>query len=167
MCSRILRVKLSHPLDKVLHAALLKDAHKGRPKSLGGIGGDLGDGGLGSSTLLHEAARDLLELEISGNVGGNEDIGKLAGGHEELGHQVDVPVVQPAILFPWLGVLGIVAILLEELERRQKLEAATGARGNRDRYGFEVDRGSITGNARKAVSARSQCLELAERTYPP
>jgi hypothetical protein len=55
----------------------------------------------------------LLELEVAGDVSGDEDVGELARRHEELGHQIDVPVIQAAVLFPGLGALGIIAILLE------------------------------------------------------
>lgn len=121
VCGGILGVKLSNPLNKVLHATLLEDPHKRRPESLCSIGWNLGDGGLGSSTLLYVAACYLLELEISGNIGGDENVGKFAGGHEKLGHQVDVPVVQSAVLLPWARALGVVSILLEQLGRRQQI----------------------------------------------
>ena len=116
---RVLDIKCPDPLDETLHAALLKDAHQGRPQGLAGVGRDLGDGGLGARSLLDEATSDLLELEIAGDISRNEDVGKLARRHEELGHQVDVPVVQATVILPWLGVLGIVAILLEELRMRK------------------------------------------------
>ena len=64
---------------------------------------------------MYIAARNLLELEVSGDVGGDEDVGQLARGHEELGDEVDVPVVETAIFLPRLLALVEVAILLEEL----------------------------------------------------
>jgi len=64
---------------------------------------------------LHIAACHLLEFEISGYVGRDEDVGQLSAGHEELGYEIDIPVVYAAILLPWLLALVIVAILLEEL----------------------------------------------------
>ena len=111
----VVHIEGADPLDEALHAALLKDAHERGAQSLSGIGRDLGDGGLGALALLDEAAGDLPELEVAGDVGGDEDVGQLAGGHEELGDQVDVPVVGTAVLLPRLFAGVEVAILLEEL----------------------------------------------------
>lgn len=115
MRSRVLGVEGANPFDEGLHAALLEEAHQGRLESLAGVRGHLGDGGLGGGTLLDVAASDLLELEVSGDIGGDEDVGQLARRHEELGDEVDVPVVGTAVLLPWLLALGVVAVLLEEL----------------------------------------------------
>jgi hypothetical protein len=115
VCRRVLGVERAHPLDEALHAALLKEAHQGRLEGLAGVRGHLGDGGFGGAALLDVAAGDLLELEVAGDVGRDEDVGQLARRHEELGHQVDVPVVEAAVLGPGLGALGVVAIALEEL----------------------------------------------------
>lgn len=117
----ILDVKGADPLDEGLHPPLLKNAHQGRLEGLGGIGGDLGHSGLGPSALLHEAPRNLLELEIPSHVGRNEDVGELARRHEELGDEVDVPVVGAAVFLPWLLSLLEVAVLLEELCRGRLL----------------------------------------------
>ena len=108
-------VKGSNPLDEGLHATLLEDAHQRGLESLAGIRWDLGDGGLGSGSLLDVAASNLLEFEVSGHIGGNEDVGELARGHEELGDEIDVPVVDTAVLLPRLFASLVVAILLEEL----------------------------------------------------
>lgn len=116
VCSSVLDVECANPFDEALHPALLEHAHEGRLQGLCGIRGDLGDGGLGAGTLLHEAACDLLELEVSGDIGGDEDVGQLARGHEELGDQVDVPVVGAAVFLPWLVARAVVSVLLEELE---------------------------------------------------
>lgn len=115
VCGGIVDVEGANPLYEGLHASLLEDAHKRGLESLASIGRDLGNGGLGASALLDVAAGDLLELEVSGDVGGDEDVGQLARGHEELGNEVDVPVVEAAILLPGLLALGVVAMLLEEL----------------------------------------------------
>ena len=64
--------------------------------------------------MLHIAASDLLELQVSCDVGGDEDVGELSVAHQELGDKVDVPVVHPAVLLPWLGTFLVVAILLEQ-----------------------------------------------------
>jgi len=117
MRSRILWVKGANPLNEGLHATLLEYAHEGGLQSLAGIGWDLGDGGLGAGALLDVAASDLLELEVAGDVGGDEDVGQLARGHEELGNEVNVPVVGTAVSLPWLLSLVVVAVLLEQLRR--------------------------------------------------
>lgn len=115
MGAGILDIKRANPLDERLHAALFKDAHERGLEGLGGVRGDLGDGGLGPGALLDIAAGDLAELEIASDVGRDENVCELARRHEELGHQVDVPVVQAAVLLPGLGARRVVAILLEEL----------------------------------------------------
>ena len=63
---------------------------------------------------MYVAAGDLLELEVFGDVGGNENVGEFTVGHEQLGDEVDVPVVDAAVLLPWLA-LGL-AVSLEELD---------------------------------------------------
>lgn len=113
----VLGVEGANPLDEGLHATLLKDTHEGRLESLASIRGDLGDGGLGGSALLNVAAGNLLELEVAGDVGGDENVGQLARGHEQLGNKVNVPVVETAILLP--GLARGVAVLLEELDVRE------------------------------------------------
>lgn len=57
----------------------------------------------------------MLELEISRDVGGDENVGEFAVCHQQLGHQVDVPIVDTAVLLPWFCACGEVAILLEEV----------------------------------------------------
>ena len=66
--------------------------------------------------MLDVAASNLLELEISRNVGGDKDVGQLSVGHEQLGDQVDVPVVDATILLPGLLAGLDVAVLLEQLK---------------------------------------------------
>ena len=65
--------------------------------------------------MLHVAPGYRLELEVFGNVGGDEDVSQFAVCHEEFGDKVDVPVVDAAVLFPWLGALRVVAVLFEKL----------------------------------------------------
>ena len=65
--------------------------------------------------MLNEAACDLSEFEVSCYIGRNEDVGEFAVGHQELGYEVDVPIVDPAILLPRLLSFLEVAILLVEL----------------------------------------------------
>ena len=145
----ILGVEGSNPLDEGLHPALLEDAHEGRLESLASIRGDLSNGSLGARALLNVAAGDLLELEVTGDIGGDEDIGQLARGHEELGNEVDVPVVDSAVLLPGLLASLVVAILLEELYvekgNRSDLRNAGQSRSRyRYIYRFEVNGRSLT-----------------------
>lgn len=116
VAGRVALVEGADPLNEGLHSALFEESHKGGCESLAGIGWDLGDGGLASGTLLDIRASNLLELEVSCDVGGNEDVGQLSGGHEKLGDQVNVPVVGAPVLLPWLLALVVVSVLLEELQ---------------------------------------------------
>jgi hypothetical protein len=128
----VLGVEGANPLDEALHAALLEDAHQGGAESLSGVRGDLGDGGLGALALLDIAASDLLELEVSCDIGGDENVGELARGHEELGDEVDAPVIEAAVFRPWLLALLVVAVLLEQLEGWDTSEDGNfGGRGER------------------------------------
>jgi len=78
---RIFLLELANPLKELLGSALLKETHERRAQSLTGIGGHLGHGRLGTLALLNIAAGDLLELEVSGDIGGNQNVGQLAVGH--------------------------------------------------------------------------------------
>lgn len=116
--SGILGIKSANPFYEALHSSLLEDTHQGRAQGLGGIGGDLGDGGFRAGVLLDVAAGYLLEFEVAGNISGDEDVGQLARRHEKLGDKVDVPVVGSAVLLPWLVAFREVTILLEQLIAR-------------------------------------------------
>ena len=111
--SRVLILPVLQELEELLSSSFLKETHEGRSKSLASVRRDLGDGRLGALALLHVAASNLLEVEVLGNVGGNEDVGEFAVGHEKLRDEVDVPVVDTTVLFPWLA-LGL-AVPLEKL----------------------------------------------------
>lgn len=113
VCGGILGVKAADPFYKGLHPSLLKETHQGRFQGFAGVGGDFGYGSLGTEALLDVAAGNLFELEIARDVGGDEDVGQFARRHEELGDEIDVPVVGPTVLFPWLVTFFEVAILLE------------------------------------------------------
>lgn len=67
--------------------------------------------------MLYITASHLLEFEITGDVGRDEDVCQLATRHEEFGHEIDVPVVDAAVLLPWLLSCAVVAILLEKLDK--------------------------------------------------
>jgi hypothetical protein len=114
----VLLVEFSNPLQEFLSPTLLEQTHQRRTQSLAGIRRHLGNGRLGTLALLHIAARNLLELEISCHIGGDQDVCQLAVGHEELGDQVDVPVVDSSVLLPGFLASGDVAVLLEELQKR-------------------------------------------------
>jgi hypothetical protein len=107
------------PLEELLCAPLLKQAHQRAPQRLGGIARDLGHGRTDTSALLDIAAGYLAELEIASHVGRHEDVCKLAVGHDELGDEVDVPIVGAAVLLPWLGAGGEVAVFFEKLSRER------------------------------------------------
>lgn len=95
-------------LEELLGATLLKETHEGRADSLHLAGRDLGD----LSIAVDEGAGDLLELQVAGDVGVDQDLDELTVGHHELGDQVDV-VVTVAAQLSW-GSLAT-AELSEEL----------------------------------------------------
>jgi hypothetical protein len=65
--------------------------------------------------LLDKAAGNLLELEISGDIGRDQNVGEFAIGHEEFGDEIDVPVVDAAVLLPRFLSFVVGAIFLEQL----------------------------------------------------
>lgn len=115
MACGVTLVECADPLDERLHSPLLKDAHEGRCEGLSGVRWDLGDCGFRSSTLLNVAACNLLELKVSCNISGHQNVGELPARHQQLGNQVNVPVVGATVLLPWLLSCVIVSVLLEEL----------------------------------------------------
>lgn len=119
MGSRVLLLELSNPLEELLGSSLLEQTHQRGPQSLTGVRGHLGHGRLGSLALLDIAAGDLLELQVSRNISGDQDVGQLSVCHQQLGDQVDVPVVDPPILLPRLLAGAEVAVLLEQLRGSQ------------------------------------------------
>ena len=112
MCRNIVCLVCAHPLQEVACPTLFEETHQRRAESLASIRGNLGNGGLSASPLLDVASSNLLELKVLCDVGGNEDVGEFAVGHQELGDKVDVPIVDAAVLLPRLA--GGLAILLEE-----------------------------------------------------
>jgi hypothetical protein len=64
---------------------------------------------------LNIAACHLPKLEVSCDIGRDEDVGQLSTGHKELRYEIDIPVVDASILLPWLFVLVVLSVLLEEL----------------------------------------------------
>lgn len=103
----------ANPFQEVPRPTFLKETHEWRSERLAGVRRYFGNGCLGTLALLDIAACNLLELEILCHVGGDEDIGELAVGHEKLGNEVDVPVVDAPVLLPWLP--SGLSVPLEEL----------------------------------------------------
>ena len=62
---------------------------------------------------MYVTSCDLAEFEVSSDVGGDEDVGELSVRHEQLGYEINVPVIGSSVLLPWLSTFGIVAIFLE------------------------------------------------------
>lgn len=115
VCGWVILVECSDKLQEVPGTSLLKQPHQRTAESLTSIGWNLCDGSFGTTALLHITACNLLELEVSGNIGGDEDVGEFSIGHEKFGDKIDVPVIDTSVLLPWLGAFGVVAVLLEEL----------------------------------------------------
>ena len=85
MRRRVIVLPVLQKLEKVLCAALLEEAHE---RALDGL--HLGAGDLGDLAIaVDEAAGDLLELEVAGDVGVDEDAGELARRDDELGNEID------------------------------------------------------------------------------
>lgn len=115
MFAWIVLVKIANPLHEFLCSSLFKEAHKGRSQGFGGAGGDFCDSGSGALSLLDVTASYLSELEVSCYVGGDEDVGEFAIGHEEFGYQIDVPIIEAAIFLPWFFAFLEIAVSLEKL----------------------------------------------------
>ena len=125
----IVELVLSDPFEERPGPAFLEQSHEGGCESLLGSGWHLGNGCLRALPLLHVTARNLLELQVLCNVGGDKDVCKLSIGHEQLGDEVDVPVVgaaivevrirrEPALLVELLGLarhgtMGLLSIPLQ------------------------------------------------------
>jgi len=112
----ICHVECADPFNECLHPPLFEDTHQRRPQRFASIRRDLCYRSFGTSPLLHIASCNLLKLEVSCHVGGNEDISQLAAGHEKFGYEIDIPVIHASVLLPWLLPLVIVSVLLEELK---------------------------------------------------
>lgn len=115
MTCSIRLVKCANPFNETLHPSLLENTHQRRSQSLSSVRGYFGNCCFWSSSLLDITACDLPELEVSCDIGGNEDISQLSAGHEKFRYEVDVPVIDTSILLPWFLPLVVVSVLLEEL----------------------------------------------------
>ena len=81
------RIVISPPLKELkefLRPALLKQTHKWAADSFQLVAWDLGD----LAITIDEAACDLLELEVAGDVGVHKDLGQFSRCHDELGYQI-------------------------------------------------------------------------------
>lgn len=117
MSAGIILVIFPNPLEELLGPSLLKQTHQRRPEGFTSVRGHLCNGSLGAAALLHVTSRNLSELEVSGDIGGNENVGQLSVRHEQLGHEVDVPAVDTAVFLPRFLALLHVAVHFEELLR--------------------------------------------------
>ena len=119
--SRVFRLEFANPFQELLSPALLEHAHGRRAQSFTCVGRHLGHSGLGTLSLLDVATGNLLELEVSRNIGRNQNVRQLAICHQQLRHQIHVPVVDAAILLPGLLAGGDGAVFLEKLSQNRVL----------------------------------------------
>lgn len=113
MSGRIIVLPVLQELEKAPRPSLLKQPHQATRECLPFIGRHLGD----SSVPEHIGAGDLLEFEVSGDVGLDEHLRELTGCQNELWNQIDGVVSVPTEA---LG-RGRVAEFVVELERCQAL----------------------------------------------
>lgn len=90
MSGGILLLPVLNKLKELFRATLFKQAHEGGLDGLHLGAGDLGD----LAIAVNERTRDLLELEVTSDIGVDEDVGQFTRRDDELGDQVDrvVPV---------------------------------------------------------------------------
>lgn len=81
---RILILPSLQELEELLRAPLLKQTHERALHGLHLIARDLGN----LSIAVDEAARNLLELEVAGDVRVHEDLGEFSRGNDELGNEI-------------------------------------------------------------------------------
>lgn len=90
MCSGVLVFPSLQELEELLRPPLLKQAHQ---RALHGL--HLGTGDLGDPAIaVDKAARDLLELEVTGDVSVHKDLRELSRCDDEFRYEIDgiVPV---------------------------------------------------------------------------
>ena len=85
MCSRVLILPVLQELEELLRPPLLKKTHEGTLDSLHLRAGHLGD----LAIAVYETACDLLELEVTGHIGVNENARELSGCDDELGDEIN------------------------------------------------------------------------------
>ena len=92
---RILILPALEELEELLRPPLLKKTHERALDRLHLRAGDLGD----PAIAVDETACDLLELEVTGDIGVDEDASELSRGDDELGNEIDgVVAVAPKVL---------------------------------------------------------------------
>ena len=85
MGSRVLVLPVLQELEELLRSPLLKETHEGALDRLHLRAGYLGD----LAIAVDEAARDLLELEVSGHIRVYEDLRELSRCNDELGDKIN------------------------------------------------------------------------------
>ena len=115
MSAWVILFKSANPLQELLCPSLLKQTHQRRAQRFARSRRNFGDGRSWTRPLLHEATGDLSELQIPRDICRDQNVGELAVGHQQFRYEIDVPVVDPSILFPGLFPLFEVAIFPEQL----------------------------------------------------
>ena len=95
MSSRVLVLPALQELEELLCSPLLEETHERTLDRLHLRGRHLGD----LAITIDEAACDLLELEVAGDVGVDENLGQLSRRDDELGDEVDGVVTVAAQVF--------------------------------------------------------------------
>ena len=111
---RIILIERPHPVQKVARPPLLKQSHQRTPQRLARITRHLGHRRVPPTALLDIAARNLFELDIPRHIRTHQDVRELAIRHQQLGHEVDVPVIGSSVLLPGFRAGLVVAVLFEE-----------------------------------------------------
>lgn len=99
MSRRIVILPALKEFEEFLGPPLLKDAHEGALDSLHLCAGNLGD----LPIPIDKASCNLLELEITGDVGVNKDLGQFSRGDNEFGNEIHgIVTVAPKLLRSYL-----------------------------------------------------------------
>ena len=85
MSSRVLVLPALEELEELLRPTLLKKTHERALYRFHLRAGDLRD----FAITIYEAAGDLLEFKVTGNVGVDQDTRELSRGDDELGNKID------------------------------------------------------------------------------
>ena len=85
MGSWIIILPTLQELEEFLCPPLLKESHERALHCLHFCAGHLGD----LTIAVDKAAGDLLELEVAGDIGVNENARKFSRGNDELGNEID------------------------------------------------------------------------------
>ncbi len=85
MSSRVFVLPALKELEELLRPSLLKEAHERALQCLYLVTGDLRD----LAITVDEATSNLLKLEVTRDVGVDEDLGKLSRSDDKLGNEVN------------------------------------------------------------------------------